>query len=304
VTDAAVVLGYLDPTAELGADLTLAPERAEETVADLAAAADLPGARAAAEGTFTVANATMTVAIRTVTVERGHDPRDFGLVAFGGAGPMHAAALADRLGIERVFVPRANGVLSALGLLAADERQDAAVTHRTPLADADEDAIEETYRGLEARASAAISGDGHPGLRRLADCRYSGQSYELPVETGTPVDPARLADRFHAVHEREHGFALPDEPVELVTCRVSATVGTDSPDITHRSRGEAQRGEREAVFDGESRATPVYRRAGLAVDATVTGPAIVEGDESTIVVPPSWMATVDPAGTLVLEGST
>jgi N-methylhydantoinase A len=143
VTDAALVLGYLGAGAELGGGLTLDADEAADVLADLAADAGLAGPRDAAEGVYRVANATMARTIRSVTVERGHDPREFALVAFGGAGPMHAAALADRLGVGTVLVPRANGVLSARGLLAADESHDAVQTYRGRLGDIDASAVED-----------------------------------------------------------------------------------------------------------------------------------------------------------------
>jgi N-methylhydantoinase A len=302
VTDAAVVLGHLDPEAELGLDVRLDADRARTVLADLAEAAGLGDATAAAEGVHAVANARMAGAIRTVTTERGHDLRDFAVVAFGGAGPMHAAALADRLGVETVLVPRANGVLSALGLLAADERHDAARTHRVPLAGADAGAIESLYEGLESGVRAdAESGD--PAVGRLAECRYAGQSYELPVAVPAPFDRDAVAERFHAVHDRKRGFALPEEPVELVTLRVSASVRTDPPDISHVGTGDATRTRRPVVFDGVERPTPVWRRAGLSTGTAHAGPAVFEGDESTVVVPPDWRTTVDERGTLVLEAA-
>ncbi len=310
VTDAALVLGYLDPGAALGGDIDLAPARARDTLDALANEADLGGdgtlsdATAAAAGVFRVANAAMTGAIRAVTVERGHDPRSFALVAYGGAGPMHAAVVADRLGVGTVLVPRANGVLSALGLLAAAERHDAARTHRTPLSGADADRVEAQYAALADRVGARVELEAEPRLSRVAACRYEGQSYELPVPAPRPFDPDAVRERFHAVHERERGFRLPDEPVDLVTVRVRATAATPEVELSHEGTGEPRRGTRRAMFDGEHHETPVYRRSGLAVDARVDGPAIVEGGESTVVVPPAWTAAVDARGTLVLEGGS
>ena len=300
VTDAALVLGYLGPETTLGAGLTLDVKAAETALADIADAAGLDGAVAAARGVSRVANATMTRAIRRVTVERGHDPRAFALVAFGGAGPMHAAALADRLGVETVRVPRANGVLSALGLLAADERHDASRTFRTTLADADPDELAARYEELTDRALANATDPESATLTRQADLRYAGQSHELTV-TGDATDPEALTDRFHATHERARGYRLPDEPVELVTLRVTATIPGEPPDITHEGTSDEPARDRQISFESEYRATPVYDRERVPSGAGVEGPAAFEGGESTAVVPPGWRATVDGRGTLVLE---
>jgi N-methylhydantoinase A len=301
VTDAALKLGYLGADTTLGAGLELDAGAATDALADLAVDANLDGPLAAAEGVYTVANATMTRAIRSVTAERGHDPREFAIAAFGGAGPMHAAALADRLGVERVVVPRASGVLSALGLLAADEQHDAARTYRTRLDEADPEAVEDV---LEDLAAEALSDSADPGAATVtfqADCRYAGQSYELGVAV-EDFDRATLGARFHAAHERAHGYRLPEEPVEVVTLRARATVDHEMPPLSHAATTDARTGRREVRFDGEWYETPVLDWAGLAPGTGRTGPAVVEGGESTVVVPPAWSLSVDDRGTLHLEG--
>jgi len=301
VTDAALVLGHLSSEATLGEDLSLDADAARDVLADLAAAADLEGPEAAARGVYRVATATMTRAVRDVTTERGHDPRGFALAAFGGAGPMFAAALADRLEMERVFVPRASGVLSALGLLAADETQDAARTHRTRLADADGAAVEPVHERVADDALAAVSDPGAATVVREADCRYAGQGFELTVAAGEPFDAAAVERRFHDAHERAHGYRM-DEPVELVTLRATATIPGATPELSHDADGSDSEVERRtATFGTEMCETPVHRWDALAVAAELAGPAIVEGGESTVVVPPDWGATVDGQGTLVLE---
>jgi N-methylhydantoinase A len=236
-----------------------------------------------------------------VTVERGHDPRAFGLVAFGGAGPMHAAALADRLDVGTIRVPRANGVLSALGLLAADEHHDTLRTVQTPLADADPDDVDDRFAELAAAVRADASDPERATIERAADLRYVGQSHELTVSVPTPFDSETVAERFERAHERTRGYALDDEPLQLVTLRASATIPGDPPKIAHEGSGDARRGTRQAAFGDERVETPVYDRTGLAVGTTLSGPAIVAGGESTVVVPPSWDATVDEQGTLVME---
>jgi len=313
VTDAAVVLGYVGADADLGGELSIDADAAREVLADLADEAGLEDALAAARGVHEVAVAATTRAIRSATVERGLDPREFALTAFGGAGPMHAAALAERLGIDAVLVPRACGVLSAYGLLAADEVHDAARTHRATLSgeaadgdadddpDADSEAIEAIYADLREDVLTSTSDPEAARVERSADLRYAGQSFELEVDAGAPVDPAALAERFHAAHERTRGYRM-DEAVELVTLRCRAVAsGPDLP-IGHESGGDPVRGEREVAFgDGRGRVTtPIYDRAGLDPGHEFDGPAIVEQAESTTVVPPDWRARSRDDGTLLL----
>src|SRR6056297_450450 len=207
VTDAALVLGYLGPETTLGGDVDLDTDAARDVLADFAREADLDGPLAAARGVYRVANATMTRTIRAVTAERGHDPREFAIAAFGGAGPMHAAALADRLGVEHVVVPRASGVLSALGLLAADEQHDAVRTYRTRLDAADPGAVRDVLDDLEAGVIEETADPAAATVTFEADCRYAGQSHELGVAV-EGFEPAAVADRFHAAHEGAHGYRL------------------------------------------------------------------------------------------------
>ncbi|QLC34986.1 hydantoinase/oxoprolinase family protein (plasmid) [Halarchaeum sp. CBA1220] len=299
VTDANVVLGYIGADAALGGDLDLDAAAARDALERLADDAGLGSAREAARGVYRVANANMTRAVRRVTVERGHDPRAFALVAFGGAGPMHAAALAADLDVDAVVVPRASGVLSAYGLLAADERHDDARTHRTALADADADAVRAAYAELRESVLADVDDKEAARLTYAADCRYAGQSFEQTVSVHD-FDPEAVARRFHDAHERAHGYRL-DDPVELVTLRASATVERPTPTAAYDAAGDAVTGRREAVFDGDVRETTVYDRERLAPGTSLAGPAVLDGRESTVVVPPAWDGTVRPDGTVVLE---
>ncbi len=306
VTDANVVLGYIGPDAALGGELSLDVDAAHDALDRLAEAAGLADATAAARGVYRVANATMTRAIRSVTVERGHDPRRFGLVAFGGAGPMHAAALAESLGVSRVIVPGPAGVLSAYGLLAADESHDAVRTVRLPL-DGDRPsrdvaaAGDEVYDELVDRVLEDASAPGAARVERAADCRYAGQSFELTVPVDG-FDPKTVAARFQDAHERAYGYRL-DAPVEAVNLRVSATVDVDSPTVTHTGgSGDATVGARTATFPGAGAVeTTVYDRDGLAVGERIEGPAVLEQAESTTVVPPSWAGSIRRNGALVLD---
>ena len=309
VTDAAVVLGYIGDESALGGDLALDANAAHEALADLAGEAnldneahsgDLDDATAAARGVYRVANATMTRAIRSVTTERGHDPRRFGLAAFGGAGPMCAAALADALGIGTVVIPRACGVLSAYGLLAADEKHDAARTHRTPLDDLDVDAVEGVYDDLADEVRRDASDPSAARIERAADCRYVGQSFELTVPVDDPLDPDALEDRFHDAHETAAGYRMNDA-VELVTLRTTATVEREPRAAGYRAEGEPRKADRSVVFDDERHETSVYDREALALGREIDGPAILEATESTAVVPLSWDAVVADDGSVVLS---
>ncbi|WP_135301986.1 hydantoinase/oxoprolinase family protein [Haloarcula amylovorans] len=304
VTDAALLLGYLGPNTTLGSGLSLDADAAREALAELADDANLDGPVAAARGVYRVANATMTRTIRSVTAERGDDPREFAIAAFGGAGPMHAAALADRLGVSTVVVPRASGVLSALGLLAADERHDAVRTFRARLDSVDPDSVESVLGALEDSVLDETATPEAATVTFEADCRYVGQSHELGVGI-EDFDRATLAARFQAAHERARGYRLPDADVELVTLRATATVNHAMPDLTRAATDDTdpQTGTRDAAFGGAWHETPVLGWSGLAAGTHRNGPALVEGGESTVVVPPEWSLSVDDRGTLRLEGS-
>jgi N-methylhydantoinase A len=299
VTDANVVLGYIGESTTLGGELSIDVDAARDALGELADEAGLGGPLEAARGMYRVANATMTRAIRAVTLERGYDPRNFGLVAFGGAGPMHAAALADRLDVGTVVAPRACGVLSAFGLLAADEKHDAVRTHRQPLSAVDVDDVEHTYEELEASVRDECSDPDAAVVSRRADLRYGGQSFELTVPADRPFDPDTAARRFHAAHESTYGYRM-NESVDLVNVRVDAVVERPDPAVTYDAPGDAVVDEREAHFADGSYATTVYDRERLPPGETVAGPAVLEQDESTVVVPPAWEATVRVDGTLVL----
>jgi N-methylhydantoinase A len=269
VTDANLALGYLADAAVLGGEVVLDHALAETALSRL------PGASAveSALGVLRVVEADMARALRVVSVERGIDPRGLSLVAFGGAGPLHACALAEELGMERVLVPLASGVLSALGLAAADLRRD----YVAPAAVA--------FEELEARA-----GEDLPGAerRRLVDARYRGQAHELTV------DGEAWESGFPAVHEQRYGFRL-DADVELVNRRLVAVVPRPRPELRANTSG-GDTGSRRAHVDGEWVDLPVH-----GPGSPVTGPAIVELPGATCLVRPGWAGEPDAAGTLVLE---
>ncbi|WP_436346092.1 hydantoinase/oxoprolinase family protein [Natronorubrum sp. FCH18a] len=303
VTDANVVLGYIGPETALGGEMTLDVEAARASLERLADEAGLDSALEAARGVYRVANATMTRTIRAVTVERGHDPREFAVIAFGGAGPMHAAALADSLEVDRVVVPRPGGVLSAFGLLAADESYDAVRTVGVDLETADSAELEAVYDDLVSDVLADASNRDAAEVERAADCRYAGQSFELTVPVDESFDASGVAERFHASHEQAYGYAM-DESLEVVNLRATATVPGTEPTVRHEGTGDARLGSRDAHFPGtgtEPRETTVYDRDRLESGATVSGPAILEQAESTTVVPPDWGGEILDDGTLVMS---
>jgi N-methylhydantoinase A len=297
VTDANLVLGYLSEETQLGGELKLDVDAAIDSLERLADEADLDSAREAAEGVFRVANTNMTRAIRSVTVERGHDPREFGLAAFGGAGPVHAAALANDLDIGTVVVPHVCGVLSAYGLLDADETYDAVRTYQTPLSETTGTELKTVYEQLTAELPSDRSA-GDISLQCSADLRYRGQSFELEVDVEQPIETDVLRTAFETAHKRVYGYTA-EEPVEVVNLRVTATIprSASATELTEETFEKVA--EHTAVFNGTEYTTPVYRRPTTS-GTTIDGPAVLEQDESTTVVPPEWEATVQKNGSLAL----
>ncbi len=291
VTDADLFLGHLAHRARLGGELELDRSLAEEALARLGERLSLDALQTA-RGIVRVADAEMVRALRVISVERGLDPRDFVLVAFGGAGAMHACALADELGMRTVLVPRAGGVLSALGLAISDLRRD----YSAPvLGEVDAGRLSAACEELERRAREDLDG---PACRRRADLRYRGQAFELTVEADAPD---ALVERFHAAHERRFGYRMEEEAVELVAARVVATIEVDKPGLSEESRPAASP-ERRRVHTGEGwQDVEVWRRDELGAGAELDGPAIVEFSEATCVVAEGWGGTIDEVGTLVLE---
>jgi N-methylhydantoinase A len=295
VTDANLFLGYLRDGAELGGEVVLRRDLSEKALETLGKKLGLD-AEETALGIVRVANAEMVRALRVISVERGLDPREFALLAFGGAGGMHACSLAEELGMETVLVPRAGGVLSALGLAISDLRRDYVRPYLTALDGVDEEKFEETFGDMENTAAEDLE---EPEYTRRADLRYRGQSFELTVEADALE---KLEERFHEAHEQRYGYRMEDEPIELVNLRLVATVPVEKPELDEPpAEGEAGSDQREANFDGEWREVPVFDRERMGEGSEVTGPAIVEFKESTCVVRPGWRGAVDGVGTLVLE---
>jgi N-methylhydantoinase A len=295
VTDADLYLGCLPDGAELGGDVVLRRDAAESALARVGERVGLDPL-ATALGIVRVANAEMTRALRVISVERGLDPREFALVAFGGAGGMHACSLAEELGMSTALVPKAGGVLSALGLAISDVRRDYVRALLAPLARADRRRLDDAFAEMEAAARQDLD---DPRCERRADLRYHGQSFELTVPAN---DVDGLAERFHEAHLRRHGYEMPAEPVELVNVRLIATVAVDKPPLREpAAEGRAEAGSRPVNFDGDWCETTVLDRARLGAGSEVAGPAVVELTEATCVVRPGWSGRIDDAGTLILE---
>jgi N-methylhydantoinase A/oxoprolinase/acetone carboxylase beta subunit len=281
VTDAHVVLGRIAAEQLLGGAMTIDAERAAAAVGRIAARLKLDLASAAA-GILRVANANMERAIRVVSVERGHDPRDFALVAFGGCGGLHACEIAQELGIRTVIVPEYAGALSALGMLMADAVRDytAGVLGRRD--------IEKIFVNLEKKARGAE-------IERTADLRYRGQSYELNVPWNDG-DPAAL---FHREHEKIYGYANRDRAVEIVTIRVRARTTLEKPKLVRSGTAKVQQPEQRRIWIGGWKKVNACKRSGLS-NRGKEGPALVLDYGSTTLVPPAWKFRVDPAGNLLV----
>jgi N-methylhydantoinase A len=305
VTDANVVLGRIRTTRRLGGSIAIEAGRARAAVAGLAARMTAITTDALAEGIVRIAVARMTSAIREISIQRGHDPRDFTLVAFGGAGPMHALALADEIGIPRVLVPRHPGNFSALGLLASDIKHDEVRTRVGPLGER-WSVLPALFAEMESAVRRQLELEGFEAgqqrMRRSLDLRYRSQAFELNLELGDePLTSVEAA--FHQRHLAMYGHADPTAPIELVNARLSAYGAVARPAVErHRSGAatlEAALVERRPVrFDGAAHDCPVWERERLPADAELRGPAIVEEFGATTVVPPGWRGTVDAHGNL------
>jgi N-methylhydantoinase A len=296
ITDANLLLGRLDANSELAGGVPLDVDAARNAIGALAGALELDDLETA-EGLVRVANQEMVRALRVVTVERGVDPRGFALMPFGGAGPMHAAALAEELEIERILCPRAGGVLSALGLCASDRRRD---TTRTVMLSGEDLSAERIATEVD-RTVAGLDADLEQAETEVTyEMRYAGQAFELPIPGPTDPDPADLAERFAAAHEERYGHRDPEGDVVLVHIRLALVAPGVTPEPAAAPPGQLEEGRRNVYFDGEWIETPVLRGEPPS-GFELTGPAIFELPEATFVMPPDWHATVDGAGTIRAE---
>lgn len=310
VTDAHVVLGRLDPDRFLGGRMRLDDSAAKAVIARLADELGLEP-EAAAEGVLSVVNASMAQAIRSRTVQKGHDPREFALVAFGGAGPLHAADVAAELGVPEVIIPPHPGITSATGLLTSDLRYDGMQTVFASEREIDFADLERRLGELEEELRSGLRRDGVGDeamrVERSLDCRYKGQGYELRVPiVADGVGPGVFAD-FHDLHRLEYGRDS-QAPIEVVNMRI--TVSGQRPKLERVPVGsgtldEARLGTRSSVFrvDGELQTleTTLVDRLKLSPGGAIDGPAIFIQEDTTVVVPPGWHAQAHEGGVLVLS---
>jgi N-methylhydantoinase A len=312
VTDANLVLGYLNPGYLVGGELRLDAARAERALQEHVAAPLGLSLLDAAEGVHRIANAAMQRAIRSVSIERGRDPRDFTLVAFGGSGPVHAAGLAEALDIGRILIPPHPGLFSAIGLLAADVQQLYTRSLLRELGKADLGAAETILCEMAARAVHDLGDEGFAAadvkLERFADLRYRKQISELmlplPERALEPADRERLAEAFHREHEATYGYAMRDERIEIVSLKLRARGARETapPAWDRMGGGAIPGGERLAHFGRErgALATRVLGREALG-DRPLAGPLVIEEYDSTTVVPPGWTARRGAHGFVHLE---
>jgi N-methylhydantoinase A len=295
VTDANLLLGHLAGDSELSGGVALDAEAAERAVAKLGRSLGLDPLPTAA-GILRVANQEMVRALRVVTVERGVDPRGFALLPFGGAGPMHAAAIAEELGIETILCPRAGGVLSALGLCVSDRRRDTARTVMLSGTELTAERIATEVRAMVADAGAGLKEEAE--ARVVYKLRYAGQAFELPVPGSVDPDPAELIEGFERAHEERYGHRDPEGEVVLVDVELALVVPGPTPRPAAADTGAVERSSRPVYFNDEWMDTPVLRgepAAGTEID----GPAVFELPEATFVLPPRWTASVDQHGTII-----
>jgi N-methylhydantoinase A len=317
VTDANLVLGRLGADRFLGGEMRLDLAAAERALAERVASPlglDLP---AAADGILRIATTKMSHMVRWVTTERGLDAADFTLIAYGGAGPLHAAMVARELRIAKAVIPRAPGHFSAYGMLVADLRRDFVKTWFTPLADASFAAMEAIYAEMEQRGRAAVRRSEVAvtgvAVQRAADMRYVGQEHAVTVELAADrfvaEDRDAIKRRFDAVHERRYGYSAPGEKAEIVSLRSAITGLMRKPKFEPIAAGgseppdEAFRGTRAVYFAEAGRRvdTPTYDRGALLARNRIAGPALIEEYASTTVVHPGDVVTVDAFGDLVIE---
>ncbi|MBI4561514.1 MAG: hydantoinase/oxoprolinase family protein [Candidatus Rokubacteria bacterium] len=311
VTDANLLLGRISASRPLGGTIRLDPALAREAIERMAAKLAGLDLHRLAEGIIRIAVARMTASIREITIQRGHDPRDFTLLAFGGAGPMHAIPVAEELEITRILVPRHPGNFSALGLLASDIKHDAVRTRIGRLSEAGLGRLRRTFSEMKTDGAAELSEEGFAAsdmrLHCSLDLRYLGQAFELavPVDAET-MTASGIASDFHRRHLETYGHADETGEVEVVNLRLTAWGLVPKPDFPpYRSEtvtlGEARIEERPVYFNDSFLSCPVYQRERLPAGAGLSGPAIVEEFGATTVLFPGWTASLDPVGNLILE---
>ena len=305
VTDANVVLGRIRPTSQLPGGMALDVELARSAAERLLAASGLGSVEDLANGVIEIANTHMYGAIREVSVERGEDPAELALIAFGGAGPMHACEVADKLGISTVLIPREAGDFSALGLLLSDHRHDLVRGYLTPLRETSAEELQGEFDEIAAEGRAKLLADGFSEqeirLTPLIDMRYAGQSYEEQIPADE-LDPERLAEEFQTRYKRRYGYQRDASMCEIVNLRVTATGSVEKPSLANSAASAEIPAETASViFADGAHETTVSHRDAMPAGAKVVGPAVVEEYSSTMVVPPDWSGEVNELGCVTLR---
>ncbi len=306
VTDANLFLGRLDSGYFLGGRMTLDESAAERALALVSAQVGL-GTIELAEGMLAIINARMADAMRTIPVKQGIDPREYALVAFGGAGPMHAVWLAEELEIGEVIVPWSPGTFSAWGMLQTDMRHDVVQSFYRPLAELEADDVADAFASLEAEGAALLEAEGIGAadryVARSADMRYVGQEYTVNVLVGATISLEGIDGEFHDVHRTRYGHATPGAPVEFVNLRLAALGRIATAETRYGSvaeKSEALLGTRTVVFEGARHETPVLMREWLPPESRHEGPVVIEEQSSTTVVPPGHVAALDEHGNILI----
>jgi N-methylhydantoinase A len=316
VTDANLILGYLDEDYFLGGEMRVSEEAARAAVKRMIAEPLSLSEEQAACGIFRIINQSMADATKVVSVQRGHDPREYALVSAGGASPIHACKIAEEVGCRTVIVPKAASVFCALGMLESDIRLDHVRTYNASIPGIDLDEFNEVIRQLEAKALAELLQEGvereRATLLRHLDVRYLGQHHEVTIEIpyGEAIGPAHLpqiADTFHRTHERLYTYATPETPLEIMNLRVTAVGAVDkavlSPQpLSGSDAASARKGQRPVYFEerGGFSATPVYDRNRLRPGNRIAGPAVVEERITTVIAHPGWNLRVDEYENIVM----
>jgi N-methylhydantoinase A len=309
VTDAHLVLGHL-PETLLGGRMKLDAHLARAAIDRIALPLKL-SREDTARGILAIANNNMVGAIRVVSVERGHDPRDFTLVPFGGAGPLHGCALAELLGMSRILVPPSPGVLCAQGLLAADLKSEFTVSVTEALADADWGRIERSFQSLEESAKLWFQQEAvlpqDQSLKRVALMRYEEQGHELAIDWPTQDNVVLLGHKFSAAHKALYGFDLPEVAMEIVTLRLEASGVLPAPTPGKVGQGDphtAKIGTQAMLLNGTEIMVPVLDRTRLGVGAEINGPAILTQLDTTTLIEINWVASIQQSGSIILTKQT
>ncbi|MEZ4683239.1 MAG: hydantoinase/oxoprolinase family protein [Caldilineaceae bacterium] len=313
ITDAYVVLGLIDPAAFLGGKMPLDPDRARRAIEPLARRVGM-SIEGCARGALTILDHAMVAALRVVSIERGHDPRDFTLMAFGGAGSLHIGSLARELGIRQGLVPRYPSLFSAWGILAADIRHSYTRTLNRMTAEVTAADLDGLLTELQSEGQAQLQRDQIPptAMRYVTtvDMRYAGQEHSVNVACPMPFEPVAmttLIERFHQAHEQAYTYRLPNDPVTITNVRLDAVGVQATPQLAPWSvqgtTDDALIGRRQVYFEAnqDAIATPIYARTQLGRDSQLAGPCIIEEATSTTVILPGQSLRVDGYGNLICE---